>query len=128
MSVQPKVGDIVTFRAEVVNITARNPFSTDSMGVKFIDCPIPSPHSSLIAVSRIHEHFPRTEPKIGETVWYDARDGMYSACPYGGQTLIHIHFDPEDHGKRKWGVVAFKGDIPKSVYFSDLRLTRECAA
>lgn len=119
---QPKVGDTVIFRAIVKEIDSS--YSYPILKVVFIDCDQPGLFSRAINVNRVHAVLPRTEPEIGETVWYDAKEGMYSACPYGGQTLIHIHYDPEDHGKRKWGVVAFKGDIPKSVYFSDLRLTR----
>lgn len=68
-----------------------------------------------------------TPPKIGDTVWWDAdpkRCYHKHACSYWGSTLIYIHQEPDDD--RKWAVVAFKGDIPQSIPFNDIRTTREC--
>lgn len=64
------------------------------------------------------------EPKIGDTVFPDTshRHAPYKVnVPRDGLTLVGIHFDPNDQGKRKWAVVAYKGDIPSCIYFEDLR-------
>lgn len=58
------------------------------------------------------------QPEVGDTVTYVDRKGLYHAHP-SAVTLIHIHREEGD--KRKWGVVAFHGDIPHSVYYEDLR-------
>ncbi len=111
---QPRVGDTVLFKARISEICPG--FGGDSLVmINFMDCEKPG-GSSLLS-KRIHKILPR-EPQIGDTVWY-------SNAPNDGGTLIHIHQGIND--KRKFAVVAFKGDIPRSFDFSAIRLTRECA-
>ena len=59
------------------------------------------------------------QPKIGDQVSFVERKNLYAARTGGSVTLLYIHQYPND--ERKWAVVAYYGDIPKSVYFEDLR-------
>lgn len=66
-------------------------------------------------------------PKVGDTVWWDADPSIkLHAAPYYGCTLRYVH--QADGDLRKWGVVAFQGDIPQSIDFKKLRKTREACA
>jgi hypothetical protein len=59
---------------------------------------------------------PHWVPKIGDIVHHVGR--MWS--PYHGVTLLHVHEDPSCPN-RKWATVAYKGDIPYSISYEDLR-------
>lgn len=112
---KPRIGDKVRFHDVVVTRVYTDTFQGVQEGEKS------GPYN--YAFSRIAEILPR-EPQVGDTVWWG---GPKQTC-WTGSTLLYIHFDPEDEMKRKWGVVAYKGDAPTYVKFSDLRLTRECVA
>lgn len=109
---QPKVGDTVILRAVVHSINTH--YSSEIIKVSFIDCPQPGHFPSAINVSSVHAIAPR-EPRVGDTVWYEG-------APFDGGTLLHIHQGEGDN--RKWATVAFKGDIPKSFYFDQVRTNR----
>lgn len=99
---RPKVGDTVVIELEVINVFDGSfiySLSSSPINLKHITAIKPAP------------------PKVGDTVWWVARDSLYGQSSQFGHTLIHIH----NTDSRKFAVVAFYGDIPKSVYFEDLR-------
>lgn len=110
----PKVGDIAVLHMEVLSIRSDGyPILKSSWGACFTLYP-----------NSIHEFIsPPWEPKVGDTVFYTTSyPKLYTSCSTKeGVTLLCIHEKPNDG--RKWAVVAFRGDIPKSVYFHDLRET-----
>ena len=114
---QPKIGDTVTFKAIVEKVFSLDNGEPGSVQVRFVDCAQTGQYVGNLQCGRIHAIEARL-PQVGDNVWFDKPDG----CPYSGATLIHIHQGPGDN--RKWGVVAFLGDIPRSVYYSELRLER----
>lgn len=116
---QPKIGDTVVLKALVTSIDKTGSF--DCVKLNFIDCDSPGNFMHSISVNRIQEIIPAPppKPKIGDRVHVKARDKCYSSSNPGTvSTLLYIH--QEEGDVRKWGVIAFKGDIPKCVYFDDL--------
>lgn len=106
----PKIGDTVIIEATVTDVSGplfrwktpkgcNHVTGTNSLHIKEI---IPGPI------------------KVGEQVTHIGRVNQYVASnQYSPLTLLHIHQEFGD--VRKWAVVAYKGDIPKSVYYEDLR-------
>lgn len=111
MSKRPEIGDIVTIRGIVIK-------NHDTYcDVEQIDCE--GRYFSAFAYARISSIEP-VPPKVGDTVWY-------AGANYEGGTLLFIHGDAEeqaDRALRKWGVVAYKGDLPRSFPLSEIRKTR----
>lgn len=105
---QPKAGDTVVCEFEVAGVGIET--FTFKSGRK-------SPVS--LGLSRITE-IKKTLPKVGDTVWWD-KDANCMPSPSHGSTLLYIHGDTPDRGNRKWGVCAYKGDIPVAVHFNQLR-------
>ncbi len=56
--------------------------------------------------------------QIGDTVWYPSFE-----CPNEGVTLLHIHPNKDEIGRR-WATVADGGGMPRVVPFVKLRRTR----
>lgn len=110
----PRVGDTVTFKATVLSV---NEAYSDKpiMKVQYFDCQVPA--QTTVFVGRACEIIERAL-QVGDTVWYE------NASRDGG-TLLYIHQGEGD--ERKFAVVAYKGNSPKSVPFDQIRRTRECA-
>lgn len=114
----PKVGDKVILKGVVTAVDIAGTFRMD-----FVDCPGAGASYVSFSPNRIHELIsaPPPVPKVGDRVICKARPNMYEGssiyCPV---TLIHIHHAVGD--VREWGVIAFKGDIPRSVYLEDLEI------
>lgn len=104
----PKVGDTVIIEGVVIEVITGGFFKFKT------DC-----GSCPAYVSRKHIKDiipgPPPEPKVGDTVWYDG-------VPDDGGTLLFIHQEEGDN--RKFAVVAYRGDIPRSFSFDKVRLTR----
>lgn len=102
----PKVGDTVFVELTITCINGPL-FCYDSRGDQYTGyCPL----------SFIKGIKPR-EPKVGDKVTWVSRSNQYEAAkhPY---TLLYIHNTDE----RKFGVVAYCGDMPRSIWFEDLRI------
>lgn len=113
---QPKAGDTVIFHAVVDSI--HNDFGNHTMFLSFIDCQGPGVYPNGINAKSVHEVI-SSPPKVGDLVNVEARDKAYPASnKYSPCTLLCIHQGEGDD--RKWGVIAFKGDMPRGVYFDDL--------
>lgn len=116
---EARVGDTVTLTGVVTGIGIDKDY--DAVYVLFPGCG----YSKNIYYHTEAVITPKPwEPKIGDTVFPDTshRHAPYKVnVPHDGLTLVGIHFDPNDQGKRKWAVVAYKGDIPSCIYFEDLR-------
>lgn len=108
---RPKAGDTVVCELEVAEVTngGTSFYFVTNLGGKS-DIPI--------VCKRITEI--KIPPKVGDTVWWD-KDANHMPSPSHGSTLLYIHGDTPDRGNRKWGVCAFKGDIPVAVDFNQLR-------
>lgn len=114
---EPKVGDKVVIEGVVVRV---------------------GPNPNLVKIKTDEELHPfsifkrrikrviASPPQVGDTVWWDFDNHTGCYAPPIGSTLLFIHQEVND--VRKWGVVAFKGDVPKSIPFSKLRKTREPCA
>lgn len=108
---KPRVGDTVIIEGVVDSI----PLSGTTFTMNGI-------HYWTSVISKIIP----CEIKVGDTVWWSKNCFITPHCSaFTGYTVLHIHQGPGD--VRKWAVVAFAGDIPKSVNYSLLRTTRECA-
>ena len=114
----PKVGDKVILHAIVADIDKSGSF--DTLKLNFIDCDSPGRFMHSISINRINEIIPAPPPipKVGDIVYTKGRNKLYADNTLP-RTLIAIH--QEEGDVRKWGVVSYKGDIPYSVYFEDLR-------
>lgn len=113
---QPKVGDLTTIKGIIVEVGKYVKINTDDFSVGKCQNPL------IVKPERISsvEEGPL---KVGDTVWYDGAN-------YEGGTLLFIHEDTDEQAvayggaKRQWGVVAYKGDMPKSFYLHLIRKTR----
>lgn len=104
---RPRVGDTVIIEGIVSSIYQKD-------GSCLIQTSSSDSSFGPILMSSIKEIKSRP-PQVGDNVWWDKNEDD------AGATLIHIHKRDE----RKWGVVAYMGDIPQSVRYDNLRLTRE---
>lgn len=106
-----KVGDTVILKGIVIRAATTRSFGR----IEF--------ESGLHSIDTYHEVEqiipPPWEPQVGDQVTHIERENMYSHSSHD-VTLLHIHQD-YSNSDRKWATVAFKGDIPKSVYYKDLR-------
>lgn len=72
------------------------------------DCQWADAFEPIIAFS-VAQKF-EDEPKVGDSVSWNG-EGEY--------TLLYIHNSDPD---RKYGVISFRGDIPRGVHYDELRL------
>lgn len=118
---KPEVGDTVVIHGTVTRVTDKCVFYDSKIG-----------HHRLIEnMEDLEDVIPKPwGPKVGDEVRFDhhAHEVYYNmnriSPSFHNLTLIHIHEDPKDCEigyRRKWAVLAYKGDIPISVYFEDLR-------
>lgn len=108
---EPEVGDTILIEATVI---------LNNTGAKSLRCALTAcPSEIIIEKNQIKAVLPGP-PRIGNTVWWDADPpNVQFAAPTLGGTLLYIH--QADGDDRKWGIVAFRGDRPKSILFSKLR-------
>lgn len=108
---RPKVGDTVILRAIVAEVDENN--SYDLMKLNFIDCASPGIFSNNISSNCVHSII-ESPLRVGDQV----------LLPQGGSLphdLLLIHGDAVGDGHRLWGVIAYKGDIPRSYPLADLK-------
>lgn len=98
---KPEIGDTVVVELEVSFVRS------DSFSYRMMS----GANSAAILCSRITAIKPR-EPKVGDTVYLRGRRD--------GHKLLYIHHLDE----RKYGVVAYMGDIPESFEFDQIHLEK----
>lgn len=101
---QPKRGDIVTMKGLVTQVYPSGVFTFTSV----------NPNRGYTANSCCPENVVEIETpiRVGDKVKVDGLGNMV-------HTLLYIHQKPDDI--RKWAVVAFEGDMPKTMHYSKLR-------
>lgn len=99
---KPEIGDTVVVELEVSFVRS------DSFSYRMMS----GANSDAILCSRITAIKPR-QPKVGDTVYIHGAPSLV-------RTLLYIH----DLDGRKFGVVAFMGDMPTSHPFAQLSLER----
>lgn len=109
MLYRPKIGDTVIFKAIVVSVD--DGVYTDSLKVNFIDCENPGVFTNVLWSNRVHSVIQRSL-QVGDKVHLET-----SNLPHD---LLLIHGDPLKP-ERLWGVVAYKGDLPRTFKLRDLR-------
>lgn len=111
----PKIGDTAVLHFKIMSIKGNDLILRSKYGTDY-----------NYNIGSVKEIIPAPwEPKSGDTVFYV---GIMNHLIDEGVTFLYRHYkNPDDD--RDWAVVAYKGDIPQSIKFSDLRRTyAECVA
>jgi hypothetical protein len=106
-----KIGDTVLFKAVVTAVNTVSP-ANEIITVRFVDCVDEGPFDGGIAMTRIHQ-IVENPLQPGDEVYVN--DGTLAS------TVLCVHGDPVGDGHRQWGVVAYKGDIPRAYPLEQLR-------